>query len=262
MLSTSTAERFGGIARLYGEQALENFQNSHVCVVGIGGVGSWSVEALARSGVGAITMIDLDEICITNINRQLHAMDGQIGKQKSDAMKERVIAINPDCKITCEYTFYSTKNAESLLDKNFDYLIDAIDRVISKTHLIASCKKREIPVVVCGGTGGLTDPTKIEVKDMAKIHNDALLKQVRTDLRKHHGFPKANNYQAKKFGVECIFSSETPVFPTCEGGVSEQRSEQQDTRLNCSSGFGSITHMTATVGLFAAQRCLAHLAKK
>ena len=151
MLSSTTVERFGGIARLYGVKALETFQNSHICVVGIGGVGSWSVEALVRSGIGAITMIDLDEICITNINRQLHAMDGQVGKQKSDAMAERIKAINPECKIHCEYTFYSEKNAENLLSANFDYVIDAIDHVKAKTHLIATCKAKQLPVVICGG---------------------------------------------------------------------------------------------------------------
>ena len=139
-------------------------------------------------------------------------------------------------------------------------MVDAIDHVKAKVHLIASCKKRRLPLVVCGGAGGLKDPTKVEVADMAKVYNDALIKQVRNHLRSSHGFPKGGDGKIKKFGIECVFSSESPVFPTCDGGTSEKRGEAQDTRLNCTSGYGSITHMTATVGLFAAERCLHKLA--
>jgi len=262
MPTSSTIDRFSGIARLYGNHALEKFTKSHVCVVGVGGVGSWTVEALARSGIGSITMIDLDEICVSNINRQLHAMDGQVGKQKSDAMTERIKAINPECKIDCKYTFYSSKNADQLLSPEFDYVIDAIDRVRAKTHLVASCKERGLPIVVCGGAGGLNDPTKIKVDDMSRVHNDGLLKQVRTDLRKHHRFPKGEQKKIKKFGVECIFSSEVPVYPTCDGGTTPHKDDAEGGRLNCASGLGSVTHMTATIGLLAAQRCLTHLANE
>ncbi len=261
MLSTNTAERFGGIARLYGEAALKRFTEAHVCIIGIGGVGSWTAEAIARSGVGAITMVDLDDICVTNINRQLHAMDGQIGKQKTDAMADRIRAINPECKVTCEQRFYNIKNAEDILAPGFDFIIDAIDLSYAKTHLISECKKRNIPVVACGGTGGLKDPTKIQIADMSRVFNDGLLKKVRNELRAHYNFPKCGpNSKIKKFGVECIFSSESPVFPTCDGGTSPRRDEKTESRLNCSAGYGSITHMTATVGLFAAERCLQQLA--
>ena len=149
--------RFGGIERLYGKKAMEKFHNSHVCVVGIGGVGSWIVEALARSGIGQITMIDLDEICVTNINRHLHAMDGEIGKQKTAAMADRVHAINPECNITCLETFFSHRNADEILDQGFDYVIDAIDRVPAKALLLAGCHQRSIPVISCGGAGGPGD---------------------------------------------------------------------------------------------------------
>lgn len=262
MLNQSTIERFGGIARLYGTSILERFQDSHVCVMGIGGVGSWAVEALARSGIGQITMVDLDEICISNINRQLHAMDGDIGKQKTEVMAERVRAINPDCLIVCEQKFYSKKNAEELLSPQFDFLIDAIDLVLEKTHLLAESHKRHIPLVTCGGAGGLTDPTKIKISDLSKAHNDNLLKQVRTKLRQDHGFPKGKQNKVKKLGIECIFSSESPVFPTCDGEVSTTPDRELGTKLNCISGFGSVTHMTATIGLHATQRCLHHLATK
>jgi len=260
MLSTTAIERFGGIARLYGVPALEKFIQSHVAVIGIGGVGSWTAEALARSGIGAITMVDLDELCITNINRQLHAMDGQIGKQKTDAMAERIKAINPECKVVCEQAFYSERNSEELLSRGFDYVVDAIDHVKAKSLLVASCKKLKIPMVVCGGAGGLRNPTKIEVADMARVYNDALIKQVRNELRSNYGFPKGGAKKVRKFGVECVFSSESPVFPQCDGSVSGDRPQDQDMRLNCTTGYGSITHMTATVGFVAAERCLEKLA--
>lgn len=262
MLRTNTIERFGGIARLYGVNALEVFQESHVCVVGIGGVGSWSAEALARSGIGKISMIDLDEICITNINRQLHAMDGEIGKQKTDAMEQRIKAINPECEVINFQTFYSEKNADELLCQDIDFVVDAIDHVKAKVDLIQRCKRKQIPLVVCGGAGGLKDPTKIQIDDLAKVYNDALIKQVRNKLRSEHGFPKGGSGKIKKFGIECIFSSESPVFPQCDGTVSNTRGNDLDTKLNCTTGYGSITHMTATVGLFATERCLNYLANK
>jgi len=269
-MTSPSSHRFGGIARVYGEPALKKIHAAHVCVVGIGGVGSWAVESLARSGVGEITMIDLDEICVTNINRQLHAMDGEIGRQKTAAMASRIKAINPDCKINCLETFFSKRNSDDILNSNFDYVIDAIDQSIAKSHLLAECKQRGIPVICCGSAGGLTDPTKILISDLSRSFNDALLLQVRRDLRKHYGFPTGadlkRKIKGKKFGIDCIFSSESPVFPQCDGSVSPLRpaspknGESGSTRLNCNSGFGSITHMTATIGLFATSQCLKNLA--
>lgn len=256
-LSQVTLDRFGGIARLYGEAALEKFSLAHVSVIGIGGVGSWAVEALARSGVGKITMVDLDEVCVTNINRQLHAMDGEIGKQKTDAMKERIQLINPECEVICEQTFYNEKSSDRLLSGDIDFVIDAIDLMMQKTLLIAECKRRGIPVVTCGGAGGKLDPSTIRIRDIAKVTRDALLHKVRTRLRSKYGFPKAVNLKAPKFGVEAIFFDESAVFPAAE----ECDTQPESMRLNCASGFGSATHMTATLGLFAAQRALEQLTK-
>ena len=258
MLSRSTTERFGGIARLYGTAALEKFSHAHVAIIGIGGVGSWAVEALARSGVGKITMVDLDEVCVTNINRQLHAMDGEIGKQKTDAMLDRIKLINPECQVTCEQTFYNEKTSERLLSGKIDFVIDAIDLMMQKTLLIAECKKRNIPVITCGAAGGKLDPTTVKVSDIAKVTRDPLLHKVRTRLRCKFGFPKAKNLKAPKFGVEAIFFDETAVFPDAEDC---DTASSNSMRLNCASGFGSVTHMTATLGLFAAQRALKQLAK-
>ena len=263
-LSESTISRFGGIARLYGVNALEKFTKSHVAVVGIGGVGSWTVESLARSGVGKITMVDLDEICVTNINRQLHAMDGNIGQQKTDAMEARIKAINPECEVTNIQGFYSERSADAFFENNFDFVIDAIDRVKEKTHLIVECKKRNISIICCGGVGGLRDPSQIQIKDLSRVSRDALLAQVRTKLRSKHGYPKGDTKKPKKFKVDAIFSNEQAVFPQCDGSVSIKRpkdADGRDMRLNCASGYGSITHMTATVGLFATERALAKLAQ-
>ncbi len=256
-------DRFSGISRLYGQSSLEQFSRARVAVVGIGGVGSWAVEALARSGIGHLTLIDLDEICLSNVNRQLHAMDGQIGRLKTSAMAERIRAINPQAIIEEKQTFYSEKNAEELLGGGFDAVIDAIDAVKHKCHLIASCRLRGIPVITCGAAGGRRDPSRIEVADLALTCHDALLLQTRKNLRTHHGFPKAPTGQkVKKFGVTAIFSTEAPVFPQCDGSVSCERPEGSDLRLNCDSGYGTATPVTATFGLIAAARALEVLSGK
>ena len=268
VLSQSVIDRFGGIARLYGVVALEKFSQAHVAIIGIGGVGSWAVESLARSGIGKITMVDLDEVCVTNINRQLHAMDGEIGKQKTDAMAERIKLINPECEVVCEQTFYHEKTADRLLSGKIDFVIDAIDLTMQKAHLISECKNRHIRIVSCGSAGGKMDLSTIKLADLSKVTNDALFHKVRTRLRTKFGFPKATNIYAPPFDVEVIYFDETAKFPEsneckteCETDYDTEQSNSTSMRLNCASGFGSITHMTATLGLFAAQRALHHLAK-
>lgn len=254
--------RFSGISRLYGACALERFHQAHVTVIGIGGVGSWIVEALARSGIGHITMVDLDEICVTNVNRQLHAMDGQIGRLKTSAMAERIQAIHPDCQITEKQTFYSEKNADELLASSPDVVIDAIDAVRQKCHLIAECKTRGIPIVTVGAAGGRRDPSCIQIADLAMTCHDALLLQTRKNLRSHHDFPKApTGKKIKKFGVTAVFSTESPVFPQCDGSVSTQRPEGTNLRLSCESGYGTATPVTATFGMIAAAQALEILQK-
>jgi tRNA A37 threonylcarbamoyladenosine dehydratase len=258
--------RFAGIERLYGKTAMEKFKAAHVCVVGIGGVGSWCVEALARSGIGKITMIDLDEICVSNINRQLHAMDGEIGRQKTVAMAARIKLIHPDCEVICREAFFNERNADEILDPGFDYVIDAIDRVKAKSLLLAGCHRRAIPVISCGGAGGLRDPSRILVDDISRCHQDSLMNQVRKTLRAQYGFPAGadpkKKIKARKFGIDCVFSPEQPVFAQCDGEVSRHKpagDADAATRLNCVSGLGSVTHVTATFGLFAVSRCLEKL---
>lgn len=254
--------RFGGIARLYGQAALEKFLGARVAVIGIGGVGSWAVESLARSGIGHLTLVDLDEICVTNVNRQLHAMDGQIGRQKADAMADRARAIHPGCEVEILHTFFTERNAAEILDRGFDAVLDAIDSLKHKALLIAECRKRGIPLVTCGGAGGKRDATRIRVTDLAQSGKDALLHQLRRKLRADHGFPKTPmGEKPEPLGIDAVFSDEPPVFPQCDGSVAGEKPEGADLRLSCESGYGTATHVTATFGLIAAGRVLERLAE-
>ena len=177
-------QRFGGIGRLYTPEGLARLRQAHVCVIGIGGVGSWVVEALARSGVGQITMIDMDDICVTNINRQLPALSGNIGKLKTEVMAKRVQLINPECVVNIIDDFISPDNQAEYLNRGYDYVIDAIDNVKTKAAMIAYCKRNKIKIITIGGAGGQTDPSKIQIADLSKTIQDPLLAKVRSVLRK------------------------------------------------------------------------------
>jgi len=253
---TPFERRFGGVGRLLGAQGLEQLRQAHVCVVGLGGVGSWAVEALARSGIGKLTLIDLDDVCISNVNRQLHALNGELGKPKVEVMARRVQAINPDCIIDPKQCFFLASNAREILQTRFDAVLDAIDSPSGKALLIAHCRQREIPVVTTGGAGGRRDPSKIVVTDLAFSSHDRLLQEVRRKLRQDHGFPRGDC----AFGVECVLSRESAVFPTAEGCVSLERPESLDLRLDCSSGFGTASFVTGTFGLIAASRVVLQIA--
>ncbi|MBI3416985.1 MAG: tRNA threonylcarbamoyladenosine dehydratase [Verrucomicrobia bacterium] len=244
-------QRFGGIQRLYGVAGLARLRRAHVCVIGVGGVGSWAVEALARSGVGALTLVDLDDICVSNVNRQLHSLDGQIGRAKVEAMAERVRGINPACAVRPCLKFFTAATAETIFDVAYDCVLDAIDNVANKCRLIAFSRERKIPIVTCGGAGGLRDATAVRVADLALASHDRLLQAVRAGLRKAHGFPRGD----QKFGVEAIFSTERPVFPQADGSVCTTRPARfagDSLRLNCESGFGTATFVTGTFGFAAA----------
>ncbi len=244
-------QRFSGIQRLYGVEGLQKLRQAHVCVVGIGGVGSWGVEALARSGVGALTLIDLDEVCVSNVNRQLHALDGDIGQPKVEAMARRVRAINPECKLNVIQEFFTAANAEELLAPGFDCVLDAIDSMSNKCLLIAKCREKNIPVVTTGGAGGRRDATQIQVADLALTIKDGLLANVRKKLRQDFDFPRDVK---QLFNVDCVFSTEPQVFPQSDGTVCEEREEGSGLRLNCESGYGTATYLTGTFGFVAAQR--------
>lgn len=240
-------QRFGGIGRLYGAEALARLRQSHVCVIGIGGVGSWCVEALARSGVGQLTLIDMDDICVTNINRQIHALSGNIGQLKTEAMKARVALINPECQVNIIDDFISSENLSDYLLRNYDYVIDAIDSVKTKAALIAFCKRNKIKLITVGGAGGQTDPTQIQIADLSKTIQDPLASKVRSLLRKEYNF---SQNPKRKFGIDCVFSTQPLIFPKMDGNC------EVSATMNCENGFGAATMITATFGFFAVSRVI------
>lgn len=247
--------RFSGIGRLYGLAGLEKLRRSHVCVVGVGGVGSWAVEALARSAVGQLTLVDLDDVCISNVNRQLPALNGTFGQPKVEVLAQRVQAINPECQVHPKQCFFVKSNAREIITAEYDFVLDAIDNPSLKALLIATCREAGVPVLVSGGAGGRRDPTAVTTEDLAFSSHDRLLQVVRKNLRKDHGFPRGD----KPFGISCVLSREQPVFPTAEGSVCTDRSEAADLRLDCRSGFGTASFVTGTFGLVAASRIVAAL---
>jgi tRNA A37 threonylcarbamoyladenosine dehydratase len=253
------ARRFGGVARLYGDASLRRFEAAHVAVIGIGGVGSWVAEALARSAIGTLTLIDLDHVSEGNTNRQLHALDGNYGMAKVEAMAQRIHLINPDCHVKTIDDFVEEGNFEALLGSGFDYVIDAIDNTRTKTALIAWCKARNQPVLTVGGAGGQLDPTRIRLDDLSRTIQDPLLSKVRAQLRKVHGFPRAPK---SRFGVMAVYSDEPlryPEAPACEiddaGGTDASEQTNGPTGLNC-AGFGSSVCVTASFGFVAASHVL------
>lgn len=241
--------RFGGIARLYGTKGAERLATAHVCVVGIGGVGSWSVEALARTGVGQITAVDLDMVAESNTNRQIHALDDHYGRAKVDVIAERVRAINPDCRVTGIEDFVTPENLEQMLAGNFTVVIDAIDQVRAKAAMIAFCHRRKTPIVVAGAAGGQTDPTQVRLADLSQTVQDPLLAKVRATLRREYGFPRDTK---KKFGVSAVFSTEPLRYPDKEASCDADRGPAG---LNC-AGFGSSVCVTSAFGMAAAARAI------
>ena len=246
------ARRFGGIARLYGAAATQRIAAAHVCVIGIGGVGSWAAEALARSGIGRLTLIDLDHVAESNINRQVHALDASLGQAKVAAMALRIAAINPRCSVDGVEDFVEPENVESLLPA-CDAVIDAIDAVRAKAALIARCRRLDRYVVTTGGAGGRVDPTAVRVDDLSRTVQDALASKVRARLRKEYGFPRDPK---KKFGVECVYSPEQIRRPR-EGSCDVDQAGLHG--LNC-AGYGSSVAVTACFGFAAAARVLTRLA--
>ncbi|VEI58227.1 UBA/THIF-type NAD/FAD binding fold family protein [Pasteurella multocida] len=240
-------QRFGGIGRLYGMDALERLRQSHVCVIGIGGVGSWCAEALARSGVGQLTLIDMDDICVTNINRQIHALSGNIGLLKTEAMKARIELINPECQVNIIDDFISVENLPKYLLRNYDYVIDAIDSVKTKAALIAFCKRNKIRLITVGGAGGQTDPSQIQIADLSKTIQDPLASKVRSLLRKEYHF---SQNPKRKFGIDCVFSTQPLIFPKVDGTC------KVSATMNCANGFGAAVMITATFGFFAVSRVI------
>lgn len=256
-------ERFAGIDRLYGAGAAECFAHAHVCVVGIGGVGSWAVEALARSGVGELTLIDADDVCVSNTNRQLHALDGEYGKAKVEVMAQRARAINPAIKVHAVADFLTSSNLWELLGRDglrpFDTVLDACDALKVKVEMIAFCKRRKIPIVVSGSAGGRIDPTLVTSRDLSKTEHDAMLAIVRQKLRDDYGWTRNPK---RYFGVQAVFSRENANYPQADGTVCKTRiSGEGALKLDCSGGLGAATHVTGTFAFVAVSRVLAKLLK-
>ena len=249
--------RFGAIGRLYGEHGLARIQKAHICIVGLGGVGSWVVEALARSGIGALTLVDMDEVCLSNVNRQIHALDATIGQSKALALAERIGQITSECLVNVENTYFTEATAERLLTPNFDYTVDTIDGTKNKCLLIATARKRGLNFITCGGAGGCIDPSRIKICDLARTINDPLLLQVRKRLRSEYGFP---NYKRQKFKIDCVYSDELPVFPQADGSVNRERQSGEDYRLNCDTGFGSAAYLTGAMGFTLAAEVIRRIA--
>lgn len=245
--------RFGGVSRLYGEAGLARFRGAHVCVIGIGGVGSWAAEALARSAVGRITLIDLDNIAESNVNRQLHAIEGEFGKAKVTAMAERIRAINPTCQVQEIEDFVTVENVGAMLGQIFDGAIDAIDDARAKAAIAAYCRQHNLPLVMTGGAGGRLDPTRIKSADLANTSGDRLLAKVRTTLRRDYAFPAGAKAQ---FGIPCIYSDEPVIKPdqVCDSETDPL------TGLNC-AGYGSSVCVTAPFGMAATAAMLRLLLK-
>ncbi len=250
-VSAGYAERFGGVARLYGRDALARLAAAHVCVVGVGGVGSWVVEALARSGVGALTLIDLDDVCVTNVNRQLPALDGAIGRPKVTVLAERVRLINPECRVEAVTEFFTAATAERLLAPRHDYVVDAVDLMSHKALLIAGCRARGRRVLTIGAAGGRADPARITAGDIGEA-GDELLRQVRKKLRRDHGFSSGAQRGITRMGVPAVWSTEAPVFPWADGTCAAEAEPGNNLTLDCATGFGTAAFVTGTFGFVAA----------
>jgi len=248
-------QRFGGIERLYGKQGASWLRDMTVCVIGLGGVGSWAVEALARSGVGHLMLIDYDEIALSNINRQIHALDSALGQKKAQALQQRVAHINPACQCDVVDDFINDRNLFDHLpvDAGIDYVIDAIDSIKYKAALIYYCKRNKIPVITTGAAGGLTDPTQIMIKDLTRTFNDPLAAKVRAQLRAQHGYTR--NLK-RYFGIECIFSGQQQVYPKADGSIGHEKPGIHGVHLDCTMGHGSASFVTATMGFVAVSRVI------
>ena len=241
--------RFGGVSRLYGTEGAESLRLATVCIIGIGGVGSWSAEAMARTGVGKITVVDLDMVAESNTNRQIHALGDLYGKAKVDAIAERIRAINPDCEVSCGEDFVTPDNVAQIFNQNYSVVIDAIDQVRAKAAMIAFCHQRKIPIVTAGAAGGQIDPTQIRVADLSKTIQDPLLAKVRSTLRRDYGFSRDTK---KNFGIPAIYSIEPLRYPKTSPSCDNERGPAG---LNC-AGFGSSVCVTSAFGMAAAARAI------
>jgi tRNA threonylcarbamoyladenosine dehydratase len=253
-------QRFSGIGRLYGAAALPRLRAAHVCIIGVGGVGSWTVEALARSGIGALTLVDADDVCVTNTNRQLPALADTVGRPKVDVLAERVRLIWPGCCVTTRPEFFMESNAVEMLSPAFDFVVDAVDRMSTKALLINTCRQLGRRVLVCGAAGGRRDPSAIRATDLGLAGQDELLRQVRRKLRRELGWEQGVRSNPTPMGVPCVFTPEKPVYPHTDGTCRFDAEEDASLRMDCASGFGAATHITGIFGFIAASEIVRRIA--
>lgn len=259
-VSTQYQQSFDGLTRLFGAEVLEQLSQAHFCIIGIGGVGSWCAEAAARSGIGRITLIDHDDIELSNINRQIHTTIETCGQSKVEAMKQRVLLINPDCQCNAIDDLVTHANLEKFNLSDYDYVIDAIDHVTYKTSLIHHCRRNKIPLVTTGGAGGLTDPSQLAFADLTKTHNDPLLAKVRSNLRYQYHYSRNPK---RCYGIDCVYSTQQALYPTGDGKVSYQKPKMEAAAtLDCATGLGSFVAVTASFGFAAIARAIEKYLKK
>ncbi|HET6631773.1 MAG TPA: tRNA threonylcarbamoyladenosine dehydratase [Rhodanobacteraceae bacterium] len=246
-------ERFEGVDRLYGRGSVAALASRRVAVVGVGGVGSWAAEALVRSGVGGLSLIDADEVCVSNSNRQLHALEGQFGRPKVAVMAERLRAVNPGLQVQAVERFLTASSIEELL-AGHDLVLDACDAFRVKVETIAWCRRRKLPLVVVGSAGGRTDPTQVRVRDLSRTEHDAMLSLIRKKLRQEFGFPRnAQRY----FGIPAVYSLQNVRYPQVDGSVCGRRpAGAEPLALDCGGGLGAATHVTGAFAFAAVGRAL------
>lgn len=260
-VSIDHERRFGGLARLYGPQGPAALANGHVVVAGIGGVGSWAAEALARSGVGALTLIDLDHVAESNVNRQVHALSSTLGQAKGLAMSERIQQINPHCRVQVVDDFVQPDNVHDVVPEQAHVVLDCTDQVSAKIAMVLLARKRKQALVVCGGAGGKTNPLALRTGDLSQATHDALLARMRNLLRRQHGYPKPAPGAGKKtrvprMGVRVAWLDQQAILPDAwQAGADAGQAPQG---LSC-AGYGSVITVTAAMGLLVANEALSWL---
>ncbi len=258
-LTQQYRQRFAAVARVYGEPALESLSKAHIAVVGLGGVGSWAAEALARTGVGELTLIELDGVCVSNTNRQLHALQNHIGDSKNRVMTERLKAINPEIIVHSVEDFLTRENMTRLLDERHHVIVDAIDSANIKARLVAYCSATKKRLVTVGSSGGKSDPGKIAVGDLGTTLYDPMLRKVRNLLYRHHNFARDSK---RRFGVDAVYSTEPMIFPQPDGSACRQRNTTEGLKLDCGGGLGSLVMVTGSFGFAAAAKAIERYLQK
>ena len=253
--------RFGSLDRLYGAGGAARLREGHVVIAGIGGVGSWCAEALARCGVGRLTLIDLDHVAESNINRQIHALGSTLGQSKIVAMAQRIRDINPHCLVECVDDFVSPENVQGVVPACADMLVDCTDQAAAKIALILEARRRGQALVVCGGAGGKTRPLALRGGDLSQATNDALLSRLRNTLRRRHGFPRAADAAGKvrkrvpRMAVRALWFDQPAILPAAWSASSSSEPLDAPQGLSC-AGYGSVVMVTASMGLAAADEAV------